>query len=240
LKPVQESYWMNAQRVGEPVDTRPADRPRRTPLPGRYVDVVPVDAQAHGDDLYAAATGPRTETLWTYLSVGPWANRASLVAWLESAARSEDPFTYALVDRASGKALGIATYMRIEPTHRVIEVGGIWYTPPLQRTRAATEAMYLMAKNAFEVLRYRRYEWKCNAFNEPSRQAALRLGFTYEGLFRQHMIARGRNRDTAWFSMLDSEWPSRREAFERWLAPENFDAAGRQRTRLAASAGSPA
>jgi RimJ/RimL family protein N-acetyltransferase len=228
---------MSEQRVGEPVDTRPADRPQRVALPGRYVDVVPVDAAAHCDDLYAAATGPGTETIWTYLSVGPWPDRASLQAWLEAQERSQDPFTYALVEKTSGKALGIATYMRIEPVHRVIEVGGIWYTPALQRTRAATEAMYLMAKNAFEVLRYRRYEWKCNAFNEPSRRAALRLGFTYEGLFRQHMIARGRNRDTAWFSMLDSEWPARRAAFERWLAPENFDAAGRQRQPLAAFGG---
>ncbi len=228
------------QQVGEPVDARPAERPRRVALPGRYVEVVPVDAARHAADLYAAATGPGTETIWTYLSVGPWSDRASLDAWLAQAERSEDPFTYALVDKASGKALGIATYMRIEPAHRVIEVGGIWYTPALQRTRAATEAMYLMAKNAFEVLRYRRYEWKCNAFNEPSRRAAQRLGFTYEGLFRQHMIARGRNRDTAWFSMLDGEWPARRQAFERWLAPENFDAAGRQRTRLAAGGTCPA
>jgi RimJ/RimL family protein N-acetyltransferase len=231
---------MSEQRVGEPVDTRPAERPQRTPLTGRYVDVVPVDAAAHADDLHAAATGPGTETMWTYLSVGPWEDRASLVAWLQAAEKSQDPFTYALVEKQSGKALGIATYMRIEPAHRVIEVGGIWFTPALQRTRAATEAMYLMAKNAFEVLRYRRYEWKCNAFNEPSRRAALRLGFTYEGLFRSHMIARGRNRDTAWFSMLESEWPARREAFERWLRPENFDAAGRQRTALAARALPPA
>ena len=228
------------QPVGEPVDARPAQRPQRTALCGRYVDVVPAAAAAHAADLYAAATGPGTDTIWTYLSVGPWTDRASLEAWLAQAERSQDPFTYALVDQASGKALGIATYMRIEPGHRVIEVGGIWFTPGLQRTRAATEAMYLMAKNAFEVLGYRRYEWKCNAFNEPSRRAALRLGFTYEGLFRQHMIARGRNRDTAWFSMLDGEWPARRAAFERWLAPENFDAAGRQRTRLAAGEpGSP-
>ncbi|MPZ45803.1 MAG: GNAT family N-acetyltransferase [Betaproteobacteria bacterium] len=231
---------MIEQRVGEPVDARPAERPQRTPLPGRYVDVVPVDAAAHGDDLFAAATGPGTETMWTYLSVGPWPDRASLDAWLRAAEGSQDPFTYALVEKTSNQALGIATYMRIEPKHRVIEVGGIWYTPALQRTRAATEAMYLMAKHAFEVLRYRRYEWKCNAFNEPSRRAALRLGFTYEGLFRQHMIARGRNRDTAWFSLLEAEWPARRAAFERWLEPENFDAAGRQRTALAAGGMPPA
>ena len=229
---------MTEQRVGEPVDARPAQRPQRIPLAGRYVDVVPVDASAHGDSMYVSATGPGTETIWTYLSVGPWPDRASLDGWLRQSECAEDPFVYALVEKTSGRALGIATYMRIEPAHRVIEVGGIWFTPALQRTRAATEAMYLMATNAFEVLRYRRYEWKCNAFNEPSKRAALRLGFTYEGLFRQHMIARGRNRDTAWFSMLDAEWPARREAFERWLAPENFNADGRQRSRLAAGSGS--
>ncbi|HEY8430063.1 MAG TPA: GNAT family protein [Sandaracinaceae bacterium] len=223
---------MSEQRVGEPVDTRPAELPQRVPLVGRYVDVVPVDARVHGDDLYAAATAPGSETIWTYLSIGPWPDRASFDAWLAQYERSRDPFPYALVDKASGKALGMATYMRIEPVHRVIEVGSIWYSPALQRTRQATEAMYLMAKNAFENLRYRRYEWKCNAFNEASKRAAVRLGFTYEGLFRQHMIARGRNRDTAWFSMLDREWPARRAGFERWLAPENFDAEGRQRTPL--------
>jgi RimJ/RimL family protein N-acetyltransferase len=225
---------MSTQPVGEPVDATPAERPLRTPLVGRYVDVVPVDAATHGADLYQAATGPDTDSIWTYLSIGPWANRASFHAWISEYAQSTDPFPYALVDKANGKALGMATYMRIEPAHRVIEVGSIWYAPALQRSRAATEAMYLMAQNAFENLRYRRYEWKCNSLNEPSRRAALRLGFTYEGLFRQHMISRGRNRDTAWFSMLDAEWPARRTAFERWLAPENFDADGRQRLPLRA------
>lgn len=228
------------QQVGEPVDTRPAKRPDRTTLAGRYVDVVPLDAKAHADDLYAAATGTGTETIWTYLSVGPWNDRAAFDAWIADYARSTDPYPYALVDKAAGRALGVATYMRIEPAHRVIEVGGIWYAPQLQRTRAATEAMYLMARNAFENLGYRRYEWKCNSFNEPSRRAALRLGFTYEGIFRQHMIARGRSRDSAWFSMLDKEWPARRAAFERWLDPANFDASGRQRTPLAARTDTPA
>jgi RimJ/RimL family protein N-acetyltransferase len=225
---------MSIQPVGEPVDAAPAERPQRTALRGRYVEVAPVDAATHGADLYAAATGPDTDSIWTYLSIGPWSDRASFQAWLTEYAQSKDPFPYALVDKACGKALGMATYMRIEPAHRVIEVGSIWYSPQLARSRAATEAMYLMAKNAFENLRYRRYEWKCNALNEPSRRAALRLGFTYEGLFRQHMIARGRNRDTTWFSMLDSEWPARRAAFERWLAPENFDSEGRQRLPLRA------
>jgi RimJ/RimL family protein N-acetyltransferase len=147
-------------------------------------------------------------------------------------AASADPLFYAIVDRASGLAVGRAALMRIEPAHRVIEVGSILFTPGLQRTRGATEAMYLMARYVFDDLGYRRYEWKCNALNQPSRAAALRLGFTYEGLFRQHMIIKGRNRDTAWYSMIDTEWRARRGRIETWLAPENFDANGRQRTAL--------
>ena len=151
---------------------------------------------------------------------------------MAEASTKADPLLFALVDPATGKAVGHATYMRIEPAQRVIEVGNILYTRALQRTPAATEAMYLMARHAFEDLGYRRYEWKCNAFNAPSRAAAKRLGFTYEGLFRQHMIVKGRNRDTAWFSLLDSEWPHAKAAFEAWLSPDNFDAEGRQKARL--------
>jgi len=227
---------MSRQRVGEPVDTTPAKRPQREPLVGRYVDVLPLDARLNGDDLYAVATGPNSETLWTYLASGPWNDRASFDAWLLDQQASPDRFAHALVDKASGKALGMANYLRMDREHKTIEIGGIWYAPALQRTRAATEAMYLLACNAFETLGYRRYEWKCNTFNEPSRRAALRLGFTYEGLFRQHMISRGRNRDTAWFSLLDHEWPQRKRAFERWLDPENFDANGGQRATLSSIA----
>jgi RimJ/RimL family protein N-acetyltransferase len=222
------------QQVGPVVDATPARRPQRTCLVGRYVDVVPLDAAQHGDALHAAAVSADPATHWTYLSFGPWTDRAAFDAWLRAFGASGDPFPFALVDKASGRAVGMASYMRIEPTHRVIEIGSIWFSPALQRSRAATEAMYLLARHAFEDLGYRRYEWKCNSFNEPSRRAALRLGFTYEGIFRQHMISRGRNRDTAWFSMLDGEWPARRQAFERWLAAENFDAAGRQRQSLSA------
>ena len=139
---------------------------------------------------------------------------------------------FAILDNPSGKAVGYASYMRIEPVHRVIEVGSILYTPRLQQTTLATEAMYLMARHVFEDLGYRRYEWKCNALNAPSRRAALRFGFTFEGIFRQHMIVKGRNRDTAWFSMLDSEWPVRKANFERWLDPSNFGADGRQKVAL--------
>jgi len=223
---------LTPQQVGEPVDTAPAALPQRVPLTGRYVEVLPLDALAHGDDLYAAATAADPITHWTYLSFGPWPDRAAFDAWLKTYQASRDPFPFVLKETSSARALGMASYMRIEPQHRVIEIGSIWYSPALQRSRAATEAMYLLARHAFDTLHYRRYEWKCNSFNEPSRRAALRLGFTYEGLFRQHMISRGRNRDTAWFSMLDGEWPNRKQAFERWLAPENFDAAGQQRKSL--------
>ncbi len=158
---------------------------------------------------------------------------------LQKAAVSEDPMFFAILDRASGAAVGYAAYMRIEPVHRVIEVGSILYTPQLQRTPLATEAMYLMARHVFEDLGYRRYEWKCNALNAPSRRAALRFGFTFEGIFRQHMIVKGRNRDTAWFSMLDSEWPARKANFERWLDPSNFGPDGRQKVSLSMLNGAP-
>jgi RimJ/RimL family protein N-acetyltransferase len=226
---------MSTQPVGPSVDTTPARRPSHIRLDGRYVSVQSVDVAAHGADLWAAATGPDTASLWTYMFFGPWTDRTAFDTWLAGCQSSTDPLACALVDTATGKALGMASYMRIEPAHRVVEVGSIWYSPALKRTRAATEAMYLMARHVFEDLGYRRYEWKCNDLNEPSRRAAVRLGYTYEGTFRQHMIARGHNRDTAWYSMLDGEWPARKAAFERWLDPANFDAQGRQRSALATS-----
>ena len=172
--------------------------------------------------------------MWQYLFEGPFADRAAFEVHLKRIAASEDPLFFAILDNASGSALGYASYMRIEPVHRVIEVGSILYTPRLQQTTLATEAMYLMARHVFEDLGYRRYEWKCNALNAPSRRAALRFGFTFEGIFRQHMIVKGRNRDTAWFSMLDSEWPARKANFERWLDPSNFGVDGRQKVALSA------
>ena len=170
--------------------------------------------------------------MWQYLFEGPFADRAAFDLHLHRIAVSEDPLFFAILDESSGAAVGYASYMRIEPVHRVIEVGSILYTPRLQQTTLATEAMYLMARHVFEDLGYRRYEWKCNALNAPSRRAALRLGFTFEGIFRQHMIVKGRNRDTAWFSMLDSEWPVRKANFERWLDPSNFGRDGRQKGAL--------
>ncbi len=178
----------------------------------------------------------RRETMTTPPTGGaalPLGDLASFVDYYAVAAEKTDPLLFTILERESGRPLGHATYLRIAPNDRVIEVGNILYTPALQRTRGATEAMYLMARHAFEDLGYRRYEWKCNALNAPSRRAALRLGFTYEGTFRQHMIVKGRNRDTAWFAMLDSEWPSIKAAFEAWLSPDNFAEDGSQRFDLA-------
>jgi RimJ/RimL family protein N-acetyltransferase len=214
------------------VDGRPARRPARITLEGAYATLVPMDASRHSKDLYGSTHSADRETLWRYLWDGPFASEADYRTALERKAATDDPLFFAITEPRSGRALGYASYMRIEPAHRCIEVGGILFTPELQRTAAATEAMYLMARHAFEDLGYRRYEWKCDALNRPSIRAALRLGFTFEGVFRQHMIVKGHNRDTVWFAMLDSEWPARKNAFERWLAAENFDAAGRQKTAL--------
>lgn len=218
--------------IGPEVAAHPARRPERVTLEGRYVTVQPLDVERHGEALWQSVGGEAQAGLWLYMPDGPFPDRASLDSALKAKSVSEDPFFFAIVDNRTGLAAGHASLMRIDPKNRVIEVGGIMYSPALQRTRGATEAMYLLARYAFEDLGYRRYEWKCNAFNEPSRRAALRLGFQFEGIFRQHMIIKGRNRDTAWFSMLDSEWPARRQAFERWLSPANFDLEGRQLTPL--------
>jgi RimJ/RimL family protein N-acetyltransferase len=209
-----------------------ARRPERVTLEGAYVRLAPLNAAAHGDDLWAGTGGAAHESLWRYMHDGPFLDRAAFQLHLERKAVSEDPFLFTIVDRGSGLAVGQAALMRIKPGHRVIEVGNIMFSPALQRTRGATEAMYLLARYVFEDLGYRRYEWKCNTRNEPSESAALRLGFSFEGIFRQHMIVKGENRDTAWFAMLDSEWPARKQEFERWLAPSNFDAEGRQKTPL--------
>ncbi len=201
-------------------------------LSGRLVRLVPLDPAAHGDSLYAGSHGEDRERLWRYLFDGPFQDRAAFDQSLREKSTSLDAVFFAILDNFTNRATGYASYMRIEPRHRVIEVGSILFTPALQRTTGATEAMYLMARHAFEDLGYRRYEWKCDALNAPSRAAALRLGFTFEGIFRQHMIVKGRNRDTAWFSMLDSEWPALKVRFERWLEPSNFDGEGRQITSL--------
>ncbi len=215
--------------VGPPVDATPACRPEPARLEGRYGAVERLVAARHGAALWDEIAGH--DGLWTYMFSGPFADRAACAAWLAAQEPLADPFYFAIVD-PSGRALGLASLMSTRPEMRVIEVGNILLGPGLQRTPLATEAQYLLARHAFETLRYRRYEWKCNALNAPSRRAALRFGFTFEGIFRSHMIVKGRNRDTAWFAMTDADWPARKAAFERWLDPANFDAQGRQRQSL--------
>ncbi|MGE0035971.1 MAG: GNAT family N-acetyltransferase [Xanthobacteraceae bacterium] len=224
-----ERHPFTGQPIGPPVDATPARRPGPVVLEGRYGRVEKLRPE-HDADLWNAVKGH--DPIWTYMSAyGPFANFAAFTEWLAGRTRLDDPYSYAVVE-TSGRAVGIATLMEIRPAMRVIEVGHIVYSPALQRTRLGTEAQYLLARYAFETLGYRRYEWKCNALNAPSRRAALRYGFVYEGTLRQRMIAKGHNRDDAYYAMLDSEWPARKAAFERWLAPENFDAAGKQRVSL--------
>ena len=218
--------------LGAPLDPSPARRPERRTIEGRFVRLEPLDPDRHGPALWRHIAG--ADAVWDYLFDGPFPDEAGLKASLAAKAASDDPLFWAIVDRASGDAVGYATLMRIDPAHRSIEVGNILFAPALQRRPGATEAMALLAGYAFDGLGYRRYEWKCNALNAPSRAAAERLGFTFEGVFRQHMIVKGRNRDTAWYAMVDGEWPVLRRAFAQWLSPENFDAEGRQRRSLAA------
>jgi RimJ/RimL family protein N-acetyltransferase len=221
------------QPIGEPLpDWQGVPRPPRTPMEGRFVRIEPLDVDTHLQDLYEAAAIDTEGRIWTYLFVGPYQSASDMRAWLEPAARSEDPLYYALVDRATGKATGVASYLRIQPEHGVIEIGNILYSPLLQRTPAATEAMYLFMYRVFDELGYRRYEWKCDSLNAGSRKAAERLGFQYDGLFRQAIVYKGRNRDTAWYSILDKNWPRLKQAFEKWLSADNFDKMGRQRRRL--------
>ena len=210
---------------------RPAKRPDRTPLTGDTVLLEPLEVARHGEELYASTAG--ADSTWDYLPYGPFAGKGDFMAWLEQRAPVDDPLTFTLIDRQSHAARGLASFMRIVPEHGVIEIGHIWLSPQLQRTRQATEAIYLMSRHAFDDLGNRRLEWKCNAANAASRRAAERFGFTFEGVFRHHMVVKGRNRDTAWYSITDSEWPARRAAFEAWLAPANFDPSGVQRRSLA-------
>jgi len=203
------------------------------PLEGRFVRLEPFE-ERHRPELFRNLDPARGDAaLWDYLPYGPF-DEAGYADWFAWAAAAEDPLFFALVDRDRGEALGQASYLRIEPALGSIEIGHIALGPALQRTPAATEALYLMARHAFDDLGYRRLEWKTDALNARSRRAAERLGFTFEGIFRQHLVVKGRNRDTAWFSIIDGEWPPIRAAFEEWLAPGNFDPEGRQRRSLAA------
>ena len=215
--------------LGPAVDDKPAQWPGPVTLTGRFGSVERLDAARHGANLWEAVRGH--DEIWDYLPVGPFADATAFGTWLAGCEQNKERVFYTIVDR-QGRAIGILSLMEIRPAMRVIEVGHIVYSPALQRTPLGTEAQYLLARYAFETLGNRRYEWKCNALNAASRHAAQRFGFTYEGIFRQHMIVKGRSRDTAWFAMLDGEWPKRKAAFERWLAPENFDREGRQKAKL--------
>lgn len=200
-------------------------------LQGRYCRLEKLDAERHGNDLYEVYGPEAPEQSFTYLSLSPVADRAELETLLKRMEESTDPYYLAVIDQ-DGRAVGTLALMRINPAHRVIEVGSVTYGERLKRTRAATEVQYLLAQYVFETLHYRRYEWKCDALNEPSRRAAERLGFTYEGTFRQAVVYKDRNRDTAWYSMLDTEWEQRKHRLLKWLDPKNFDAHGQQRTSL--------
>lgn len=212
-------------------DWNPPQLPAREKIEGRLCRLEPLEPERHAADLYAANSLDTEGRIWSYLPYGPFDTVEAYCAWMEQTCRSRDPLFYAVFDLTTNSAVGVASYLRIDPGNGSIEVGHINYSPALQHTPAATEAMYLMMKQVFE-LGYRRYEWKCNALNEPSRVAARRLGFSFEGVFRQAAVVKGRNRDTAWYAMIDKDWPALREAFLRWLAPSNFDAEGRQSTRL--------
>ncbi|MGQ0510243.1 MAG: GNAT family N-acetyltransferase [Betaproteobacteria bacterium] len=209
----------------------PRPKPPRVTLEGRYARLEPLST-IHAADLYLASSGAGADQLFAYLFDVPPADPAAMHRWVEAAAARDDPLFSAVVDEATGKVAGRQALMRITPEHGVIEIGNIFWGPAISRSRVSTEALYLAARHVFEDLGYRRFEWKCNNLNAPSKAAALRFGFSHEGLFRQHMWTKGANRDTAWFAMVDSEWPGLKRRFERWLDPANFDTAGRQKARL--------
>ncbi len=206
-------------------------RPPATPIEGRYCRLERLSAERHAAELFAASAGAPEN--WIYLPQDPPADFSEYRQWIGAAAQRDDPFFHAIIARDSGLAVGVAALMRIDPANGVIEVGSIHYAPALKRTRAGTEAIYLLMRRVFDELGYRRFEWKCDSLNAPSRRAALRYGFTFEGIFRQAVVYKGRNRDTAWFSIIDKEWPRLRGGFLRWLDPANFDANGRQHKTLA-------
>ena len=226
----------DTNNLGQPIGFevagwKPPQRPARVAMSGRFCRVEPLDAQAHAASLHAANAQDVEGKMWTYLASGPFDTLESYRAWMASVCSGSDPLFFAIVDRATNRALGVASHMRIDPQAGSIEVGHLAFSPLLQRKPAATEAMYLMMERAFD-LGYRRYEWKCNALNAPSRAAAQRLGFSFEGVFRQANVVKGRTRDTAWYAAIDEEWPALKGAYTRWLSPDNFDAEGKQKMRL--------
>jgi len=220
--------------VGAIVENKPPGlAPDLRPLFGRWMRLEPVSADKHGLDLYESFKDSDPEGhIWTYMGYGPFADFAGFKTWLKEREAARDPWFYAYVRRDTGKAAGMGAFMRLDAANGVIEIGHIWLSPQLQRTREATDAIFLMMRHAFDELGVRRLEWKCDHLNAPSRAAAKRFGFTFEGIFRQHFIVKGRNRDTAWFSIIDTEWPAIRKGFQAWLKDENFDAEGRQKRKL--------
>ena len=219
------------QPIGAAVDWTPPSPPARTPIKGQYVTLEPIDGDRHGKDLWDAKGDD--PALWTYLFDDPFDDFPAFQDWLVRCGKPDDPLCFAIVYNADGKAKGMGSYMRIVPVHGVIEIGSIWFGPVIQRRRESTEAIYLLARHVFEELGYRRLEWKCDSLNAPSRRAAKRFGFSYEGLFRQAIVYKNRNRDTTWYGMIDAEWPEIRAAFDTWLDPANFDADGNQKAPLA-------
>jgi len=228
---------LRLNQYGQPIGSAvagwsPRLRPARRELPGRYCRLEPLNAARHGIDLCRAYREAPDDRDWTYVFDERPAREADFPAYLSKLESSEDPLHFAIVESQTGQALGTAALMRIDPTHGSIEVGAVLFSPRLQRTIAATESMYLMMRRVFDELRYRRYEWKCDSLNAPSRAAAERYGFKFEGIFRNAVVYKGRNRDTAWYSITDQEWPDVRAAFESWLDPANFDECGRQKRAL--------
>lgn len=226
-------------RTGLPIGPKvarshPAQRPERVVLEGRYCRLEPLEAGRHGEALFKAATPPDAERRHRYLPDRAPRLMGEFELWLKHAEQSNDPLYFAVIDRRSGSVQGRQTLMRITPEHQVIEIGHIYWGPAISRTPVTTEANFLFAEYIFEQLGYRRYEWKCDALNSPSRQAALRFGFRYEGLFRRAVIVRGRTRDTAWYSIIEEEWPALKAIYQRWLDPSNFTVDGQQRTALSA------
>ena len=221
------------QQIGAPVnDWQSVERPPLTIMDGRFCHLEPIDIEAHATQLFQAYQHDKENRNWTYLPYGPFVYEAGFRQWISDACLGNDPMYFTVIDKTTSKAVGVATFMRIEPAQGVIEVGHINFSPLMQRTAMATEAMYLMMRRVFEELGYRRYEWKCDSLNAPSRKAAERLGMQFEGIFRQATMYKGRNRDTAWYSITDQEWPALNQAFKKWLALDNFYNDGQQKVKL--------
>ncbi|OON39424.1 GNAT family N-acetyltransferase [Izhakiella australiensis] len=225
-------------QFGQPVGPAMPDWSER-PLPGKvtidgdYCRIEPLDAARHGNDLFQAWEQAADGRDWTWLLAEPFNSVDAFLAYIEQSVKGQDPRHYAVIDRRSGKAVGTLALMRQQPQHGVIEVGHVTFSPLLKQSPLSSEAQFLLMRYVFDTLGYRRYEWKCDSLNAPSRRAALRLGFSYEGTFRQALVYKGRSRDTAWFSIIDSEWPLTKKALSQWLAATNFDAQGKQRNSLA-------